>query len=163
MVHRTYSSLVLSDIDLVGHVAYALYKRDKLKFCEEARSRTGVDPTAVELDVFIRACNIDTRLLSFRSEAERLLAVFAEFQLADATEEIQHQADERVLKKLSAGKSLWRVCGEALLGSVVVATVWAGMVAVILLGKFGPTHMIKVLTSTEVTSPQNPLTSSGAK
>ena len=28
--HRTYSALVEDDTDLVGHVAYALYKRDKL-------------------------------------------------------------------------------------------------------------------------------------
>lgn len=157
VVHKTYSSLVQGDVDLVGHVAYALYKRDKLKFCAETLKQTGIEPTSAELDVFIRTCNIDTRLLGFRSEAERLLEAFAEFQLADATEEIQRQADESLLKKLSEGKSLWRVCGEALLGSVAVAAVWAGIVVIILLGKYGPSHMVKVITGTEVTSSQDPL------
>lgn len=152
VVHRTYSSLVQGDFDLVGHVAYALYKRDKLKFCDEARARSGTPPTSDEIDVFIRTCNIDTRLIGFRSEAERLLESFTEFQIEDVTKEIQRQADEALLEALSRGKSLWRVVGEALLGSVAVAVVWAGIVVIVLLNKYGPSHVIDIVTKVEVTS-----------
>ena len=37
--HLTYGTLVKDEGDMVGHVAYALYKRDKLSFIQAIRRR----------------------------------------------------------------------------------------------------------------------------
>lgn len=144
-------------MDLVGHVAYALYKRDKLKFCDDIVADTGCAPDADALEAFIRTCNLETRIVGYRVEAERLPEAFTEFQLADISEEMQREHDESLLKKLSEGRSLRRICGEALCGSFAVAGFWAAMVVVVLLNKYGPNHMLRVLTSAEVTSSPDPM------
>lgn len=84
VAHKTYSALVPKQDDLVGHVAYALYKRDKLKFCEEFAVKHGKPPGDAELEIFIHSANLTTRLQGYRTEAERLLETMAEYQLEDA-------------------------------------------------------------------------------
>ena len=121
--HRTFSALVQDDEDLVGHVAYSLYKRDKLKFCETERVRTAAPATHQTVDAFIRSCNLDTRISAYRAEAERLLEHMTEYVLEDAIEKVKREHQELLVRKLSESKSWWRSIAENLLGSLVVAIV----------------------------------------
>jgi hypothetical protein len=152
VVHRTYSSLVQGDVDLIGHIAYALYKRDKLKFCEQHQAATGNPPTTPELDIFIRGCNLDTRLSGYRSEAEILLERFAEFQLEEAVAQLQNDYNEKLLTKLQEGKSWTRVIGEALVGNFAVALLWAALILAFYVNKVGSDRVIKEVTSLDVKS-----------
>ena len=106
--HRTFSALVQNDADLVGHVAYALYKRDKLKFSEEFRARNSREPLPAEVEIFIVGCNLDTRLQGYRAEAELLLEAMTEYQLDDAIEQVRIDANEELARKLSESKSWGR-------------------------------------------------------
>lgn len=125
VLHKTYTALVKGDADLVGHVAYAFYKRDKLKFCDGVKSNKGRSATTEEIDAFIQVSNIDTRLDSYRSEAEKLLARVTELQLEDAVEEIQRDSNAKLARKLAEAKSWGRVCQEAIVGSFIVTALWA--------------------------------------
>ena len=140
--HRTFSALVVDDTDLVGHVAYALYKRDKLKFCESEKLRAGAPLSAQEIDTFIRACNLDTRIAAYRSEAERLLEQMTEYVLEEAIEEVKKENQETLVRKLSEGKSWKRAIAENFIGSVVVALVWAAIVFVVSANKVGSEKVI---------------------
>lgn len=135
--HGTFSALVQDDSDLVGHVAYALYKREKLKFCEAERKRTGTEVTQQAIDAFILSCNLDTRIASYRSEAERLLEQMTEYVLADAIVQVKAEQQEELLRKLSEGKSWMRAIAENFIGSVVVALVWALIVVIVAANKTG--------------------------
>ena len=102
--HSTYSTLVRGDADLIGHVAYALYKRDKLKFCDAFASKYGRRPSTDEVGVFIASSNLDTRIDGYRSQAETLLERMTEYQLEDAVMQIKADADASLLRKLSQAK-----------------------------------------------------------
>lgn len=140
--HDTYGALVNDDTDLVGHVAYALYKRDKLKFCATEFSRTGARPSTETIDSFIRSSNIDSRVSAYRAEAELLLKQMTSFVLADAIDENRREYAEQMTQKLGEGKSLLRVCGEAVVGSVAVAGAWALIVALLYGASIGPGRML---------------------
>lgn len=141
--HRTYSSLVQGDADLVGLVAYALYKRDKLKFCDQFKAKNSRSPDDAELSIFIYGSNLDTRLQGYRAEAEKLLETLTEFQLEDAINQLQADFNEKLATKLSEAKSWGRSILEALLGSVVVAVVWAAVVLALYTNKVGWTEILR--------------------
>ena len=150
--HGTYSSLVLNDADLVGHVAYALYKRDKLKFCEKFKVKHSRPASPDELAIFIDGCNLETRLQGYRAEAEGLLETMTEYQLEDAIEEVKKEATKELARKLSASKSWGRSIAEALLGSVVVAIVWGALVLVLYTNKVGVDRMAKDILNVDINS-----------
>ena len=143
IAHKTYAALVPKPDDLVGHVAYALYKRDKLKFCEEYALKNNHPPGDVELETFIHAANLTTRLQGYRTEAERLLETMAEYQLEDAIKVIELEANKELLRKLSEAKSWRRSIAEALVGSLAVAIVWAALVFVVFANKVGVEQMAR--------------------
>jgi hypothetical protein len=135
--HRTYAALVRDDADLIGHVAYALYKRDKLKFCDQELARTKLPATQLAIDTFIRGCNLDTRIAAYRFEAERLLEQMTEYVLEDAIEKQESEYQDRLVRELSASKPWSRTILESLVGSVVIALVWALIVVVISTSRVG--------------------------
>lgn len=135
--HGIYAAIVNEENDLVGHVAYALYKRDKLKFCAEELSRTGSQATQDVLDTFIRGCKLDTRIASYRTEAEILLEQMTEYVLEDTIQEVRREQEEIYGRKLAEGKSWKRAIAENFVGSVVVALVWAVIVLMVAANKVG--------------------------
>ena len=99
VAHSTYSALVQSDVDMTGHVAYALYKRDKLKFCESFAASRQRAPSADELQVFIDSANLSTRISAYRTEAEAALQDFAQEVL-----EVQLDEQEAAFNARLAGE-----------------------------------------------------------
>ena len=141
--HTTYSALVQNNADLVGHVAYALYKRDKLKFCESFEVKHSRAASEDELSAFIHTCNLEARLNGYRAEAEKLLETMAEFQLEEAVKEIDRQKTEELARKLSESKSWLRSIAEAIVGSIVVALIWGALIFAVYANKFGPDRVFK--------------------
>jgi hypothetical protein len=156
-----FKSLVIDDSDLVGHVAYALYKRDKLKFCDSEKLRTGQPATQESIEHFIRGSSLDTRIESYRSEAERLLEQMTEYVLEDAIASVKREAEEELLRKLSEAKSWWRSITESLIGSVAVAIVWAVLVFVVSANRVGPEKVIGDVFDKDITDRQRPPAQAG--
>jgi hypothetical protein len=136
--HSTYSSLVEADDDLIGHVAYALYKRDKLKFCDDYVRKHNREPEVGTLQTFVDACNLETRLRGYRSEAEQLLQAMTTFQLEDAVKAIEAEAKDEVLRQVTEAKSLRRLAGEGVFQSLITAAFWAVMVLILYASLVGP-------------------------
>jgi len=116
--------MVTADDDLVGHVAYALYKRDKLKFCNALRAKHSRDPSKTEIDTFINAAGLDTRIQAYRNEAESLLEQFAEIVLADVEVKFDRSRDKEIKDRLTQRESF---------GRAVVTNLVANVAGVILL------------------------------
>jgi hypothetical protein len=150
--HKTYSSLVQAEDDLIGHVAYALYKRDKLAFVDSIKGNLNRPPDEAELAIFIVGCNLPARLQAYRAQAELLLERMTEFQLEGAIQEVQRLEREEYVAKLEKGKSWMRVIAEALVGSVVVAVVWAALVLVLYTNKIGADKVARDILSIDVTA-----------
>lgn len=135
--HNTYGQLVQDDDDLIGHVAYSLYKRDKLKFCDGLRQKHQRDPTLAEVEIFIQSSTLDSRLEGYRTQSETLLERMMEYQLEEAMDRIQAESDKELQRKLSEPKAWSRSIAEALLGSLVTAAMWGAIVLVLYTNKVG--------------------------
>ncbi|MEI6317440.1 MAG: hypothetical protein WCS09_02920 [Pseudomonadota bacterium] len=151
--HSTYSLLVEDDDDLIGHVAYALYKREKLKFCEAYVRKHNREPDVAALQTFIDGCNLDTRLRSYRSEAELLLGAMSEYQLEEAVKEIREDAKDDVIRQLKEAKSWRRLAGEGVFQSLVTAAFWAVLVLILYAGLVGPKQVLEDI-QTRASPPQ---------
>jgi len=131
--HLTYAKLVNDEGDMAGHVAYALYKRDKLKFIDAFRLDKGRRPTEDELEAFIVTANLSLRVSAYRSEAEQSLEVFAQEVLGESTREIELRYQGELCRRLAERRSLPRAIAENLVANLLAAAVVA-LLAVILYG-----------------------------
>ncbi len=129
--HSTYSSLVESDDDLIGHVAYALYKRDKLKFCDSVHQKHGRMASTQELETFIHAAGMPTRIRAYRAEAELLLESFSEEMLDLATQDIQAEYHKKLTQELKQAKSISRSIIDSTIGNLLSIAVVALLVVII--------------------------------
>lgn len=135
--HATYAALVQSDADMIGHVAYSLYKRDKLKFCEATASKRHRPVTREELDVFIESANLPTRLDSYRSEAENALQNFAQEVLTVELDGAEREFHRKLADELKVARSFWRAVGENLVANILAIAVTALVVLVLYGSRIG--------------------------
>lgn len=131
--HLTYASLVGGDNDMVGHVAYALYKRDKLAFIEKMNADMDRNPTDEELSAFIMASNLQLRTDAYRSEAEQALQVFSQEVLSEAMSELERKYEKDLAVELSKSRSWLRAIAENLVANLLAV----GVLALIAVAVYG--------------------------
>lgn len=69
-----YTKLVQADEDLVGLIAYGIYKKHKIEFIEKIKADTGHAPTEDECQTFYFTCTTDSQLEHYRMQAEAMLS-----------------------------------------------------------------------------------------
>lgn len=90
--NTVYERLVQRDDDLVGLIAYALYKQNKRDWLVQHRERRGKNPTDTELNAYLSAQQLDGTIRMYRERAEAVLNEFGEQIIERATPEIQQSA-----------------------------------------------------------------------
>jgi hypothetical protein len=86
--YRQFIGTDVDSIDLINHVAYSLYKRDKLAFVtviDEAYKRI---PTKDEMGAFCMGSLLPDRIAAYRNEATELSRAFSEEVLSEAEIEV---------------------------------------------------------------------------
>jgi len=129
--HTTYARIVKDENDMVGQVAYALYKQEKLKFCTASYEANQRAASAAELGVFIQAANLPSRIASYRAQAETLLEEFAEIVLEEAVETTRAQCQKEYIDRLEKAKSWARAITENLIANILAIAVSAIVLLVI--------------------------------
>lgn len=84
-----YSQLVQDPRDMVGIVAYARYKQQKIEWIHGFRAGHGRDPTDGELTYFHQVTNTPTQMQGYRLQAKEIIDQFFESALQQATQEIE--------------------------------------------------------------------------
>lgn len=69
-----YDKLVGTDNDLVGLVAYGLYKKHKIEFITNIKETSNREPTDEECNAFFIASTADSQILKYRRDAEDLIS-----------------------------------------------------------------------------------------
>ncbi|EXE62028.1 hypothetical protein J580_1033 [Acinetobacter sp. 1542444] len=95
-----YKRLVRNENDLVGAIAYVLYKEHKIEFIRRIEQETGEDPTKEQWVEFHRVSCLDSTLSGFQKRAEELVNEFLRGALASFAQEIEEQADARMEEKV---------------------------------------------------------------
>jgi hypothetical protein len=122
---------------MTGHVAYALYKRDKLKFCESFAVKNGRAPTESEIQVFIASANLATRIDAYRTEAEVALQGFAQEVLEVEIESQNAAFNARLVDELKKSRSFARAVGENLVANLLAIAVGALLVLILYGARIG--------------------------
>lgn len=91
-----YETLTADPNDLVGALAYIIYKRQKVEFCKNHPSGA---PTPAELDHFHRIASLQTSIDSYRAQAEALAQAFLTVALDDLADRTENETRQDVLSK----------------------------------------------------------------
>lgn len=72
--NQIYTKLVTDNTDIIGLVAYGIYKRHKLNFCTQFRDEYGRQPSHEECRVFYSTTNASDQLNQYRKTAEDIVS-----------------------------------------------------------------------------------------
>lgn len=147
-----YSKLVEDNDDVVGHIAYSLYKNEKIEFIEIFKEKNGIEPTESDLEPFHISSCTNGSLERFRRMAILILEEFTKEMLGRTIEDIERDimlnhkkylretVDE--IKPPSIGMSYLHGILQSILGSILFLLLMAGIVFAINLNKKGATISI---------------------
>ncbi|MBF1444151.1 MAG: hypothetical protein HXN53_00115 [Prevotella nigrescens] len=86
-----YEKLVTANDDVLGLIAYGIYKQHKIEFITKIKEEQHRDPTEEECNSFFTASTTESQLTNYRSQAETLLS---ETVGNIASEELKHHEAE---------------------------------------------------------------------
>jgi len=96
VAHNTiYEKLTADPNDLVGALAYIIYKKHKVEFC---KSKPG-GPSEEDLDSFHAVASLQTSIDSYRSQAEALASNFLTVALDEIAERTETETRQDMLYK----------------------------------------------------------------
>lgn len=91
-----YERLVTDENDLVGAIAYILYKQQKIEFISEIEEASGIDPTVEQWAEFHRLTCLDSSIINYQKRAEDLVNQFLRNVLSQHLEQLDDQAEQRM-------------------------------------------------------------------
>ena len=91
-----YEKLTANPNDLVGALAYIIYKKQKVEFC---KNHPAGGPDRAELDNFHRIALLQTSIDSYRAQAEALAQAFLTVALDDLADRTENETRQDVLSK----------------------------------------------------------------
>ena len=90
-----FSQIVKDQSDIVGHIAYGLYKDEKSKYIEHFKETNGRDPSDAELDLFHDiSCQVD-KVIKYRFIASNILRGFIDESLRETINQAEQDCVER--------------------------------------------------------------------
>lgn len=124
-----YSLIVNDENDIVGLVAYALYKQHKIEFFKEARkSNGGNEPSEEAIKAFIQSSSATSQIKKYRAEANAILSdvviSVAQEQINQAEAEMLHEYEDRIrqsVRKETPGK--WKTIGLNVVGTAMFSII----------------------------------------
>lgn len=154
-----YSKLVADETDIFGHIAYALYKGDKVKFIEKLKAE-GKTPTEEDLQPFHQISCLDTTLERYQIQASVIMDVFLNEVLKKHKTDIERnyyeEHDKRlgeIVKPLKA--KFWNGVIQSIVGAFFFAIILAAFAFVYTFSK-DDTSVKTGLNAAKVTHPVTP-------
>lgn len=119
-----YSKLVRDNDDIIGMVAYGIYKKHKIEFIESIKREHNREPNQEEWHAFALSSNTDSQLEKYIFQADNTLASFV---MNSAGEQIK-TAEKQMLEQYQANikavlPSNWKTVGLSVLGSFIFSAV----------------------------------------
>ncbi len=131
-----YEKLVENENDIIGHIAYALYKADKIKYIKTFESEHGSGQFSEEdLQHFHEISCIDNNVDRYRLQAVQILQNFLDNALAETTTQIEKDVESRQkeilsriiepLKPKSKSRIFWNGVWQSIVGAFIFALIVA--------------------------------------
>lgn len=88
--------------DIIGYIAYAIYKSDKIAFVEKyKREHNGSEPSEHDLDQFHKISSMEANLERLKMQAIEVVSRTMMMQVDKAREEIEQEAKANILRTLN--------------------------------------------------------------
>lgn len=134
-----YSRIVDGENDMIGNIAYSLYKTDKIKFIEDFKEKHGgVEPEEHDLCGFHELSSSESSINRYRMQAMLLLKVFLDDTLSSVTKQMEgdfvnkHQslmenAIDNLIKQFKPKGYMYGV-GQSILGAFIFMILMCALV-----------------------------------
>lgn len=123
--HNNYSQYVLEPADLVGLIAYSLYKQHKIKFLEEEFRKTGQPATSGNIDIFCSLYGQPHQVELLRMDAHRLLSGLNDRLLAPQIQDLRQQYQEELIRQLKEGGGMAQATKYSIVGNIATGALFA--------------------------------------
>lgn len=125
-----YEKLVTTEDDLVGLIAYGIYKKHKIEFITKIKEEQQRDPIDEECHAFFIASTTDTQLENYRSQAETMLSEMvgniAREEIAEFEKEMLKNYKQEISSCVPSNKtSFWISMGAGVVSAFVFSLIAA--------------------------------------
>lgn len=134
--NQIYLKITENEYDIVGHIAYALYKKHKIEFIENFRKQNNCNPTEEDLQSFHESSSLDSSIQRFRLEAENILSLFVDELFKNEISEIEEKLKENQLSNFKEAVKPLVPSGFVSFVKSVFQNVISNIVTIVLLGLF---------------------------
>lgn len=139
--NNIYTKLVEGEYDMVGHVAYSLYKADKAQYIEKFKTDKGREPTEEELRHFHDSSCLSGAIKRYQASAVELLKSFLDETLLETARQTEKECHENFeehirsacssLAPLSKKRRYWENVVSSVVGAFLFAIIIAAIAFVI--------------------------------
>jgi len=145
-----YAKLVRSDTDLIGLIAYSLYKRNKIAFFNHCFEQTGDGPERDQLHGFHQSCSLPDQLAAFRAEATKALENFGTAIIEGEIEQMDAEYQRKLILELKRAQPFWRAVGQNIVASFAVLAITALVLAVLWSTTIGPKEVVEKIFNVDI-------------
>lgn len=119
-----YNKVVHDDADIIGHIAYSMYKEEKIRFTENfKKEHNGGHPTEEDIKYFNDINSTDSSIERYRFSASLVLQSFLDSSLSETINSIETDVNQRHLDTmkgiLKPACSFWLGVLESIIGALV--------------------------------------------
>lgn len=156
-----YTKLVDNENDVIGVVAYSVYKRQKIEYIEAIRCKHQRRPDERELAAFHDLSNSATQLDSYRQQSVALVREFLASAFLEEAEQLSLRYEEKTKQELARFKpSFWTGVAQSVLGSAGFVMLLGALVIFTWSLNQGPRQVIEQVFDVTITT--NPANSPGS-
>ena len=122
-----YNKLVKDETDIIGHIAYSLYKIDKINYIESFKQKNdGKELEEDDIVHFNTMSSMDSSVNRYRNTAVTVLQSFADSVISQEVSNVEREYKKHLTSIISPLKTKW---WEAILQSIIGAFIFALLVA----------------------------------
>ncbi len=123
--HQTFTHYVQHKDDLVGFVAYSIYKQHKISFLEREFRKTGERATQEKVDAFCESYGNPEQVELLRERAAKLIKNMNDLLLSQTVEQMKSDYQDALVKKLKEGPGWIESIAKSFAGNVITAAIVA--------------------------------------
>lgn len=152
--NRVFEELVETNEDLIGLVAYSLYKQHKRDWLIRFRETQGISPSSRELNAFLLGVLLPEQVSKYRQAAAAALVDYAQaFVLAEEPRIREEAITERIASAAGQIESAGRWYRQILPG-IAAAAIWTlFLIGLALLLRFAGIDILEIVQSVSAGTP----------
>lgn len=153
VTHQTFTHYVQHKDDLIGFVAYSIYKQHKISFLALEYKKTQKAVPQEKVDAFCAAYGNPDQVLLLRNQAEQLLSHLNAALVAEKESQITAKKQEELIQRLQAGPGKLQAAFHGLLGNILTGVVVGVFAFLAMTQQYGFWGSVAIVTGYEKKTP----------